>query len=124
MQGCWLLSLCVSVDNVQDPDIAEVHQSVLNLNNCNDHFKMPATAKLLRKVIQNLLMAETVSDQEKYGKLRLSNKKIRAAFVEMQYGVEALQSLGFQRKNIYSEKDGKMDDYMVFDFSKMNTKFS
>ena len=85
---------------------------------------MPATAKLLRKVIQNLLMAETVSDQEKYGKLRLSNKKIRAAFVEMQYGVEALQSLGFQRKNIYSEKDGKMDDYMVFDFSKMNTKFS
>lgn len=109
-------------DDDIDPDIAEVHQSVLNLNNCNDHFQMPATAKLLRKVITNILSAETVGDQEKYGKLRLTNKKIRAAFVEMEYGVETLQSLGFERKSVFNEKDGKMDDYMVFNFQRQNTK--
>merc|ERR1712207_48827 len=51
-----------------DPDVAVVHQSILNLNNCNAHEKMPATAKLLRKVVTNLLSAESETDQEKFGK--------------------------------------------------------
>eukprot|EP01083_Nonionella_stella_P083127 229706_1 len=105
-----------------DPEIAAVHQSILNLNNCNAHEKMPPTAKLLRKVVTNLLSAETKEDQDKFGKLRLSNKKIKAAFVDMEYGVEALQSLGFIKKKIYNDKEHKMDDYMLFDFTHINHK--
>ena len=101
-----------------------VHQSILNLNNCNPHEKMPATAKLLRKVITNLMGAVTKEDHEKYGKLRLSNKKIKAAFVDMEYGVETLESLGFEKKKIYNEKEHRMDDYLVFNFTNTNNKFS
>merc|ERR1712129_595803 len=93
-----------------------------NLNNCNDHFAMPATAKLLRKVVNNLLVAEEEEDQDKFGKLRLGNKKIKAAFVDMQYGVETLESLGFARKSIYNEKTAQMDEYMLFDFEHKNIK--
>jgi len=105
-----------------DPDVADVHQSILNLNNCNAHDQMPPTAKLLRKVVTNLLSAENVADQEKFGKLRLTNKKIKAAFVDMEYGLETLQSLGFVRQKILNEKIQQMDDYMVFDFGHINHK--
>ena len=108
----------------QDPEISEVHQSILNLNNCNAHDKMPPTAKLLRKVVTNLLSAESVTDQEKFGKLRLTNKKIKAAFVDMEYGVETLESLGFVQQKVYNEKIQQMDDYMIFNFERMNHKFS
>jgi len=105
-----------------DPEIVGVHRSIMNLNNCNDHFAMPATAKLLRKVVNNLLVAEEEEDQDKFGKLRLGNKKIKAAFVDMQYGVETLESLGFARKSIYNEKTAQMDEYMLFDFEHKNIK--
>eukprot|EP01084_Bolivina_argentea_P023444 43727_1 len=105
-----------------DPDIVDVHQSILNLNNCNAHEKMPGTAKLLRKVVTNLLSAETIEDQEKFGKLRLTNKKIKATLVDMEYGVETLQAIGFTKKKIYNDKEQKMDDYMIFDFSNVNHK--
>jgi len=109
-------------DDDLDIEVRDVHQSILNLNNCNPHEKMPATAKLLRKIITNILSAESKSDQEKFGKLRLTNKKIKATLVEMEYGVETLQSLGFSKKKIYNDKEHKMDDYMVFDFMNINHK--
>ena len=112
----------LSDDYIQDPDIAEVHQSMLNLNNCNPHDKMPSTAKLLRKVVTNLLSAETKEDQDKFGKLRLTNKKIKAAFVDMEYGVETLEALGFSKQKVYNEKEHKMDDYMVFEWMNINHK--
>lgn len=95
---------------------------MLNLNNCNPHEKMPSTAKLLRKVVTNLLSAETKEDQDKFGKLRLTNKKIKAAFVDMEYGVETLKALGFEKKKIYNDKEHKMDDYMVFEWININHK--
>lgn len=109
-------------DDDIDPDVAEVHQSILNLNNCNPHDKMPGTAKLLRKIVTNLLSAETKDDQDKFGKLRLTNKKIKATLVDMEYGVETLESLGFSKKKIYNDKEHKMDDYMLFDFMNTNHK--
>eukprot|EP01084_Bolivina_argentea_P030424 56387_1 len=83
---------------------------------------MAGTAKLLRKVITNLLSAKTIDHQEKFGKLRLCNKKIKAAFVDMKYGVETLQSIGFKKKQIYFDKEHKMADYMIFDFVNVNHK--
>ena len=83
---------------------------------------MPVTAKLLRKVVTNLLKAETKEDQEKYGKLRLTQKKIKAAFVDVEYGVETLEALGFIQQKAYNEKEQKMDDYVVFDFQNINHK--
>lgn len=103
-------------------DLKDVHQSLLNLQNCNPHLKMPATAKLLRKILSNILQAESIEDQEKYGKIRLTQKKIKSAIVDMKYGVDILTDLGFVNKRIVNEKSGMMDEYMVYDFENANQK--
>ena len=98
-----------------------MQQSLLNLQNCNAHDKVPVTARLLRKVISNLLKAESVTEMEKFGKLRLSNAKIRSCFVDMVAGLHCLEALGFTKKMVMNDK-GVREEYMVFDFSKRDPK--
>jgi len=53
------------------------------------------TAKIMLKMIDNLLKAETVEQKEKFGRLRLNNKAIIKRFVKVPYALALLGAIGF-----------------------------
>lgn len=63
-----------------------------------------------------VIKAKTKEDQEKFGKLRISQPVIKSSLIDINNGIELLEAMGFSKKQMKT-KDGKMDDYMVYDFS-------
>ncbi|ETO27809.1 hypothetical protein RFI_09323, partial [Reticulomyxa filosa] len=154
---------------------AQVEQALRNLQNCNSHTQVPATAKLLVKIITNSLLsiqtnthtrfalyinffflikikimtidnnknmgkviiknltvycnknkvisAETLSDQEKFGKLRLANPKIKQSFVDLTGGLDCLVALGFEQRTVANDAN-VLEEYMIFDFSRIDKEIS
>lgn len=116
----WEPDPSIEYGDMPEPTI-RVKQSLTKMQNNNSSFDVTPTAKLLKKIISNILKVEpnNISDQEKYGKLRLNNPKINKAFVQLKFGLETLNSLGFNH-TILPNEQGIHEEYMVYDFNLNN----
>ena len=52
----------------------------------------------------------------------MNNPKIKKALMDINNGIELLQTMGFSKKNMKT-KDGNMDDYMVYDYTIISKKY-
>ncbi|XP_050422857.1 UBX domain-containing protein 6 [Adelges cooleyi] len=85
-------------------------QSILLIQNCNkDRSKVEECIKLLVTYAENIIKNK---DEEKYRKIRLSNKTFTEKVKPIKGAVEFLESLGFVQKSILHQE--QEEEFLVF----------
>jgi len=84
--------------------IEKISEHFILFVNWSESDIIAGTTKIMLKMIDKLLMAETEDEKQKFGRLRLNNKAIIKRFVKVPYALALLGAIGFVRAKSAGEE--------------------
>jgi len=96
--------------------VEQISEHFILFVNWSESDIIAGTTKIMLKMIDKLLKAETDEEKQKFGRLRLNNKAIIKRFVKVPYALALLGAIGFVRAKSAGE------DVLSFHYTDVNRK--